>query len=135
MTSYNATITTGLLDDDAIDSLVAVLADYHGALTSPRIGETQIILTYPADNALQAVQTASAVAALHGIEVEALKVETTERFDRLAEEIVVPPLVGVTEAAQILGVSPQAVRYRLASGSLQGMRVGDSWAIPRAAVR
>jgi excisionase family DNA binding protein len=45
-----------------------------------------------------------------------------------------PELVSVTEAAERLGVSRQAVLQRLASGSLPGTKVGTTWAVQERAL-
>jgi len=44
-------------------------------------------------------------------------------------------LVTVTEAAEVLGVSAQAVRQGLASGRLPGRRYGRVWLLPEVGVR
>ena len=39
-------------------------------------------------------------------------------------------LIGVTEAAGALEVTPQAVRERLAARTLPGRKIGRNWALP-----
>lgn len=48
-----------------------------------------------------------------------------DRFDQL------PPLVSVTEAAEILGLTPAGVRYRAERGQHGARKVGDIWVFPR----
>jgi excisionase family DNA binding protein len=45
-----------------------------------------------------------------------------------------PELIGVAEAAQVLGVSDADVVAVLESGELKGKKIGSSWRIPRAAL-
>lgn len=44
------------------------------------------------------------------------------------------PLLSTTQAAEVLGVSRQRVLQLVSSGQLEATKVGDTWAIPRAAV-
>ena len=116
-----------------------------------RAQQAQADLTHAASRARQAGDSIAAIAGAVGVtrqtiyrwtsdmggdesahlDVQAITVEQTRRFDLLADQTEVPPLVGVTEAAQILGVTPQAVRQRIQTGSLHGIRVGDAWALVR----
>ena len=43
-------------------------------------------------------------------------------------------LTGVTEAAGALEVTPQAVRERLAAGTLPGRKIGRNWVLPASAL-
>jgi excisionase family DNA binding protein len=63
-----------------------------------------------------------------------LEVVPTVMWDRRAGLTPVPSLVTVTEAAQRLGVSRQAVLERINSGSLPAVRIGTGWAIAASAV-
>jgi excisionase family DNA binding protein len=40
-------------------------------------------------------------------------------------------LVSLSEAAQVLGVSPERVRQLVVAGDLPGVRFGNAWAVPR----
>lgn len=42
-----------------------------------------------------------------------------------------PPLVGLQEAADILGISKQAAHKRATKGQLPGAKVGDAWVFRR----
>lgn len=52
----------------------------------------------------------------------------TERDKRI------PDLVSKAEAAEILGISHQAVQQMIAKGRLKGAQVGTTWVFRRAAV-
>lgn len=134
---YNATLIVPPVPDDdtELDRTLAALADYHPALAWPRPGETEVIITYPAANCRQAVTTAMAIATQAGLDVRAITVEETARFDKLSEEQEVPPLVSASQAASVLGISRQAVIQRIKVGTLHGIRVGDFWVLPKADLR
>lgn len=134
-TDYNATITTHPLTNTDIDHHIETLSAYRVAVSNPRAGEGQIILTIPADTLTQAIQTTQAIAASAGITINAITIETTERFDTLANDIPMPTLVSVTEAAQLLGVSRQAILQRITAHTIPATKIGDTWAIPRAAIK
>ena len=129
---YNATLIVS--DSIDVDTVLETLADYHPAIGFPRRGEAEVVLTYPATGARQAVATALALAADHKLEIQALTVETTARFDWLMDEVGVPPLISVTDAAEALGISRQAVLQRIKTGSLHAVRAGDTWVIPKGAI-
>lgn len=61
-----------------------------------------------------------------------IEVLPTSLWDQRADSVEIPRLVSVAEAAEILGISRQAVAQRLDAGSLIGTRVGKVWVIPRA---
>lgn len=134
-TNYNATITTHHLTETDINHHLNTLTPYHVALSNPRTGEGQIILTIPANTLTQAIQTTQAIATSAGITIDALTIETTERFDTLANEIPMPKLISVTEAAQLLKVSRQAILQRITAHTIPATKIGDTWAIPRAAIK
>ena len=134
-TNYNATITTRHLTETDIDRYIEALNTYHVAVSNPRAGEGQIILTIPANTLTQAIQTTQAIATSAGITIDALTIETTERFDTLANEIPMPKLISVTEAAQLLKVSRQAILQRITAHTIPATKIGDTWAIPRAAIK
>ncbi|MFF2371823.1 helix-turn-helix domain-containing protein [Agromyces sp. NPDC058110] len=66
----------------------------------------------------------------HGFAIEWGSIVSIELTSEAESELrngsaVVPELVGVTEAARLLGRSPQAVRQMIDSGRLSAYRVGD----------
>ena len=134
-TNYNATIATRHLTETDIDHYIETFNTYHVAVSNPRAGEGQIILTVPANTLTQAIQTTQAIATSAGITIDALTIETTERFDTLANEIPMPKLISVTEAAQLLKVSRQAILQRITAHTIPATKIGDTWAIPRAAIK
>ncbi len=138
MTSFNAIVELDTsLGTDADDAIIDALIDYHPALAATPWGTVDAIITLPGEHLRQATTTALAVvsAAAPGVHVRSVRVMTTTDFDvRNGLEPDPADAVGVPEAARILGTSPQAVRQRLAAGSLPGTREGRDWRIPRVAL-
>ena len=66
---------------------------------------------------------------LHGLEI----VPTAAWDRRLGRTTNEDDLIGVTEAAGALEVTPQAVRERLAAGTLPGRKIGRNWVLPASA--
>jgi len=139
MTEYNARIEWATRDGDD-DDLVDELVDYHPAISRSERGWVAADLTLPAETLRQAATTALAIAdaasaaVLDGAAVLALEVLPTAEFDQRNGLVPVPELVSVTEAAERLGVSRQAVLQRLESGSLPGTKVGKTWVVQERAV-
>ena len=123
----------GVDDDELVDRLV----DYHPAVGPSDLvpGAREVVITLPAASLSQAITTVRAVAAplgvLHGLEI----VPTAAWDHRLGRTTNGDDLIGVTEAAGVLGVTPQAVRERLAAGTLPGRKIGRNWALPASALR
>ena len=117
------------------EAILASLASYRPTLERGPRGHVVVALTVPADDVVQAVQTAVAVTSravdLPVLSVEALPAEESARRAGLDP---VPRLLSVSETATDLGVSRQAVLQRIESGSLPATRVGSAWAIPAVAV-
>ena len=124
-------------DGDLRDTLLKALAPYGGEPdVSPR-GFRSATITLPAENIAQACTTAAAVvSSVYGgatpIVVEAM---TTQEFTK-REGWVDPPseLISVTEAAEILHASRQAVLEGIRRKSLPAERVGHTYVLPRDAV-
>jgi excisionase family DNA binding protein len=131
MTDYNARLEFHTCKD-VDELLIDRLADYHSATgRSPR-GWVEVTITVPAESLRQAVSTALAVA--EGAQVApvlGVEVLPTAEFDARNGLAPMPELVSVTEAADLLGVSRQAVLQRLESGSLAGQKVGNTWIVQR----
>lgn len=135
MSDHNVEIT--LDTREPIDEqLLEQLAAYHPATGRDDVGRVLIILTLPAVDVAQAVQTGVAVVSrAHRAPALAAAAMRTEEFDRRHElGAPVPELVSVTQAAETLGVSRQAVLQRLESGTLPGQKVGSTWVVPASAV-
>ena len=137
METYNATIeleARGALTDDQVDELMEQLAGYHAAIGhTPR--RHSVTISLPAENLRQAVTTALAVVeAAFGSPALTIEAMTTAEFDTREGWQPVPELVSVAEAAEILGVSRQAVLQRIGTRSLPAEKVGRGYAIPRTAL-
>lgn len=133
---YNATLTFTPVDGVDDDELVDRLVDYHPAVGPSDLvsGAREAVITLPAASLSQAITTVRAVAAplgvLHGLEI----VPTAAWDHRLGRTTNEDDLIGVTEAAGALGVTSQAVRERLAAGTLPGRKIGRNWALPASAL-
>lgn len=134
-TDYNAYIeikTRQVDDDDLIDAL----AGYGPVVSRSERGWVAIDITVPATDLRQAFSTSLAIVeAATAHPVLAVEVMPTEEFDVRNGLAPLPSTMGVPEAAELLGISPQAVRKRLEAGTLAGHREGRDWRIQRAAVK
>lgn len=135
-TEYNATVTFGRkVDEDAADRALDALIDYGAVVTEDDQRRMQIVLTVPASGVPQAATTSLALAAsLELGDVVALSIQTTEDYDSHDGSEYIPPLLSVTEVAEQLGLTTQAIRARVSAGTMPARRVGDLWVIPAAAV-
>lgn len=138
MEMYNATIDVANrdeLDDDAIDTAMARLEQFHPAIGGSPRGWRSAIISLPAENLAQATIAAVAVVeAAFGAPALAAEVMTTAEFDARQGWAPVPDLVSVSEAAELLGVSRQRILQRIEAKTLPASRVGRDWVIPRSAV-
>lgn len=133
-TDYNVRVELDTRND--IDELlVDRLAAYHPATGRTARGRVEVILTVPAADLVQLMQTTVAVLAKSvDAPVLAVEVMTTDEFDRRLGQEPMPALVSVTEASARLGVSRQAVQQRLDAGTLPGQKVGNTWVVQASAV-
>jgi excisionase family DNA binding protein len=133
---YTVRIELDTRDDLAVD-LVRALAGYAPSVGRGPRGRAEVRVTLPADDVVQATQTAVAVVAHaltsagHVTPVLGVEVLPADEHDRRASVDPVPTLVSVADAAAVLGVSRQAVQQRIESGSLPATRVGRTYAIRR----
>lgn len=121
-----------LTPDDA-DLLIDELADWHAAIgTSPR-GWADVQMTVPAESLDGAIRAALALARqMFDAEPITVSAMTEAEFtERLGAPSVMPDLVGVTDAAEILEVTRQRVLQMIDEGKFSSTRVGNSIAIPR----
>jgi excisionase family DNA binding protein len=136
-TPYNARAeTTTPLEPAAAERLLYALAGYHPAVGRSVFARTEVTITLPADTLAQATTTALAILTVNFAPADLLSIEvlTTADFDRRLGVEPIPELVSVTQAAEELGVTRQAVLQRIESGSLPATRIGTSWAIPQASL-
>ena len=136
-TNYNATITYDSRDheqlaDDIVDTFGA---DHHGVAVVHPLGYVQAIITLPAETVRQAAATAAALAAQIEREVLGIDVMRTDVFDAASGLQPVPEWASVTEVAERLGVSRQAVLERLNRGTLAGHKQGKQWVVDAHLVR
>lgn len=123
-------------DQEMADTLVDALAGFHPAV-APLGRRTEVIVSLPAGDLRLAVRTALAVildAAPLGAATVSVTAMLAEEWDSRIGLDAAADLLSVTEAAELLGSSRQAILQRIDSGSLPARRVGKSWAIPRDAV-
>lgn len=124
---------------DEVDAVMDRLAGYPVSLSVTPRGYRAARITLPADN-LAAASTAALLAVTHGYGMGldgAVYVEVMSEAEADLREgtLEVPDLIGVTEAAQIHGVSPQRVRQMIEEGKLAAHRVGErAFALVRAEV-
>lgn len=134
--NYNATATLkwpfARLPETKTDSILDALAPYSPAIAADETGLAEVVITFPADSLAQAVRTAGGL--LDPLHPVALEVVPTALWDKRSDAIPVPDLLSVSEAADRLGVSRQAVLQRIESGSLPATRIGSAWAIPAGSV-
>lgn len=113
----------------------AVLAEYQSEIAAAGAGRVVVTLTLPAQSLAQACTTALAVVQLAagrpGVSVEVMAEDDAEARAGVPP---IPPLVSVSEAAEMLGVSRQAVLQSIDRGTLQAERVGSTWALARVAI-
>jgi excisionase family DNA binding protein len=119
-----------------LEHLDDVLTDYHAVRGVTLQGRAEVVMTVGGESLRHALVTAiSVLADVTGFEIYAVEVMPTEEFEsrRILERV--PQLLSVSEAAVELGVSPQAIRQRLDTGTMAGTKIGSTWAIPRVEVR
>ena len=133
MEMYNAIVEVASKKKIDVDAVMGQLEAFHAALSESQRGWNTAHISLPGESLAQAAATATAVvSSAYGAPAIACEVMTETEF--LAREgwAPVPDLVSVTEAAQLLGVSRQAVLQRIGSGSLPSTKIGRDHAIPRA---
>lgn len=143
-TEYNLIIETSEkvagLSNDRIDEILEPMADYGTVLSRSDRARCELTLTVPAVSLRQAVTTGMALvqnAVGHKYHIVSVEAMTTKEFDErstAARPLPMPDLVSVTEAAQSLGVSRQAVQQRIDAGTIPATRVGTTWVIPAGAL-
>lgn len=138
MTQYNVVLETTLkptISDDVIDAVMDGLADHAGVIGRNERGRLDLVLTVPATGLRQAATAGLAIAEAalgrHG-KVASLEVMTTKEFDARTDALTspaVPELLSLVEAAEVLGITRQAVHHRITTGALPAVKVGSTWAV------
>lgn len=128
MKMYNAAVEVAKKSPSAeefADELMDALASYSVAVgTSPR-GWLEVRISLPAVSLAQAVSTALAVVeSAVGVGAIACEVMDEEEFAAREGFEVVPDLLGVSEVAELLGVSRQRVDQLVHAGKIQAVPVG-----------
>lgn len=132
MDSYAATATFSRSLARLGAGVLPSLDDYAPRASADAGGAARVTITVPADTLGQAIRTAEAVFAPS--RPTGLEVIPAGLAERRRAGVEVPALLSVTEAAERLGVSRQAVLQRVESGTLAATRIGNAWAIPAAAL-
>lgn len=133
---YNATITlsqrVSTLTEDATDEILDQFIDYAPALGAGPTGRAELVITVPAVGLQQAIRTVTALIA--NLPTVGLEVIPTVLWDEREAHGPLPLLCSVTEAAERLSVTRQAILQRIEAGSLPATRVGNGWGIPARAL-
>ena len=134
MTEYNITLELPRqkpsLDD--VDELMDTFGEFHANIGTSRLGWTEVTITVPAESLRQALTIALALAG----DVVSVEGMTSAEFDKRPVSVDrMPGVLSVTEAAQRLGVSRQAIQQRIDAHTLPGFQVGKTWAVMESAVQ
>lgn len=130
-------IPSGSMPQTEKDQLLQQFGDYQVNLCPSDLGRTNLTFLLPADSLLQATTTARAILGSFSPEPLRLVVEHIADYSRrqkLALLGQIPPLLSVSEAAQLLGITRTAVLKKVTSGGLVATKVGATWVIPAAAI-
>jgi excisionase family DNA binding protein len=120
---------------DHADQLVTSLEQLHPAVGNSPRGWLEVTITIPAEHVGQAVTLAiAAIEQAAGHPTIAVTAMTEEEADAREGWESLPDLVSVSEAAELLGVSRQAVLDRINRHTLPASKIGRDYAIPRAAL-
>lgn len=149
MRDYNATIEVGHrpdpggIDPDFADTILDDLATCSPTISISERGWLEITLTLPAESLVDATTSALTYVKMATAQGNAkpqypavsISVTTTEEYDkRNGIDIPMPDLISVTEAAEILDVSRQAVLDRISRHTLPAVKVGREYVIRRASL-
>ena len=135
MTAYHVVATLGWRPG-AADEASEALSVAGGVACEVGFGPTghvEVTFTVMASGLGEAVASAQEIVApLQSIGLEVVPVAL---WGQRAKLRLIPDLLSVSEAAASLGVTRQAVLQRIETGSVQAVRIGHMWAIPRSAVK
>jgi excisionase family DNA binding protein len=111
---------------EIVDALPGGASAGRSAWSDRLAGSVELL----ANNAVRAGELAAELAEHAVLGIEVLTPEEAERRSARAEEPL--DLVSVSEAADLLGLTPGRIRQRAAAGDLGAIKVGDAgWAFPR----
>lgn len=132
---YTAVVETAIKEidlDEAIDKLVA--ADVSPSLSQSPSGYYRARISVAGESLMSAMAAAAAIVQ-DALGVPAVGAYVHEDGSTRTSDLTIPELVSVSEAADMLQVSRQAVLQRIGTGSLPASKVGREYAIPASAVR
>lgn len=113
-------------DEEHGEQLVDALESFHPAAGPVGNGNLDVWITIQAANVRQAIDTGLALAsAASSAELVAFEALPTADFDRRECLTPVPDLISAEEAAELLGISRQAVHKKVTAGTLPGHRIGE----------
>lgn len=125
---YTVLLDLGDTDPDTFD--LDPFAPFHGVLGATPARHVELVLTVPATNMLQAItSTLPFVTGTLGFEPYVVRAMSTTAYDAGFDMLDSTQVITVAEAARLMGVTPSAVRQRLASASLAGHRDGRDWRV------
>lgn len=134
MTSWTATATLARQHPgEAFADLVhGTELDAFGTVTSTDDqGRAQIVLTVDADTLHQADIITRALLARFD-DLVRFEICTSDEYQ--ADSAQAPALLSVTQAAERLGITRQAILARATRGTIPAQRIGNQWLIPETAV-
>lgn len=119
-----------------VDRLFDELEGYHLAISPGAFGGLELIMSLPAETLRQAVTSALALVTVVDppLQIRTVSAMTTEEFDRRLGIEPFSDIVGVSEAAGLLGCTRQRVLQLVEAGQLPSQRAGKAIVIPRSAV-
>ena len=136
MHHYNITAEINRRDfdnSDATDTIIDSLPGYSAAIAQSEHGWMEITLTIAADHLRQAVHMAAVlIDSATDADLISIQAMATDEWDKRQGLEPMPELVSVTQAAEILGVTRQAVMDRINRKTLPASKVGREYVIQRA---
>lgn len=131
-----AEIDSTELSSDTVDRYYDKFEGYHAAFGTGSRGFVSITMTTPAEDLEMSIRTSLAIIErATTYRVIAIQAMATDEFDRRHGFESLPELVSATEAADILGVTRQALNLMIQNRKFAtATKAGTSWVIARAEV-
>lgn len=122
--------------DDVDEDILEAFAEWHAVVSPAANQHIEATISVTAENMRQACVQSIALLNMHDSLPEACRISVmrSSEYDKMNGFTPVPPLVSVSEAAVILKVSRQRILQLIHDGSLNGVKVGNGWALLRAEV-